>query len=349
MAIGTRGLLEDRVRKPLSNTAFFPGWLILGVTTLLFLAGLSVPQQYQWIPLIASVVLFGLPHGAVDHLALPRLYGDGLTLRWVIIVVGLYAVVGGAYTVLWFVAPAAAFVIFILITWFHWGQGELYPLRELAGGGHLRSRRIRWLTVLVRGAMPMAVPLVAFPAEYRRVAEYLISLYDPAAVESLSVFFSVQARMVVAALVGGLIIITFALGYQKAQTYDTLRPWLIDLAEILLLIAFFATVPPILAIGLYFCFWHAIRHIARLIALDRDARHALRTGAPWTAAWRFIRDATPLTVVSIVLLGGLYALTPGSVTTIPELVALYLVLIAVLTLPHVVVVSWMDRIQGLLP
>ena len=62
----------------------------------------------------------------------------------------------------------------------------------------------------------------------------------------------------------------------------------------------------------------------------------------------FARDAAPLTLAAVVSLAGLYLVVPGAGASPPALLALYLVLISALTLPHVVVVfSWMDARQGL--
>jgi hypothetical protein len=53
-----------------------------------------------------------------------------------------------------------------------------------------------------------------------------------------------------------------------------------------------------------------------------------------------------LTAVSLGLLGGLYLIVPVQPASGAETVGLYLVLISVLTLPHVLVVSYMDRVEG---
>ena len=55
----------------------------------------------------------------------------------------------------------------------------------------------------------------------------------------------------------------------------------------------------------------------------------------------------PLTAASLALLGGLALVVPNPPTTVPEWVGLYLVFIAVVTLPHVVVVTIMDREQSI--
>ena len=59
--------------------------------------------------------------------------------------------------------------------------------------------------------------------------------------------------------------------------------------------AFFAVVPPVLAVRLYVALWHAPRHIARLVLLD-----------PAPALSRFARDAAPLTGLALAVLAGLY-------------------------------------------
>jgi Brp/Blh family beta-carotene 15,15'-monooxygenase len=115
------------------------------------------------------------------------------------------------------------------------------------------------------------------------------------------------------------------------------------MGETMLLFGFFALVHPVLAVGLYFCVWHAARHIARLLLTDATARAALRNQRDGAAWRRFALQALPLTAGALLLLGGLHRVVPDPPSTVPEFVGLYLVLIAVLTLPHVLVVLWMDR------
>jgi hypothetical protein len=54
-----------------------------------------------------------------------------------------------------------------------------------------------------------------------------------------------------------------------------------------------------------------------------------------------------LTGAALVLLLGLYLVAPGAGIAPPAFLSLYLVILSVLTLPHVAVVSWMDLCQGL--
>lgn len=339
-AVGT-----TRARQVASSFSIRPGWVVLGVVGLLSLAVGSIPRTYQYAPLVVSVLVLGLPHGAVDHLVGPRQLGERLTGRWLALVGALYLVLGAAYGIVWFLQPVAAFVGFILLTWFHWGQGELYPLLEFVDASYIRAPGQRALTVLVRGGAPMLVPLVAFPGEYEFVATTLIGLFDAGAADSLAPLFEPRARLLVGGAYGVLVVSTLGLGYLRAGER---RPWLIDAGELGLLTAFFLAVPPILAVGVYFTCWHSLRHISRTVFLDGSSVRALERGRVAPVAGRFARDAAPMTAGALALLGGLFLVVPGSLAGTADLVALYLVLIAVLTLPHVAIVTWLDHAQGVL-
>ena len=339
--------VDPVIRERLIRLTVLPGWVVLAAATLAFTAGLSLPLEYQFVPLVASVVLFGLPHGAVDHLAPTRVRGLSPTVRSLATVGVLYGVVGGLYGLLWFVTPVAAFALFILVTWLHWGQGDVHSLVALLGVTHLVTRGQRILTALARGTLPMLVPLVFFPEQYRFVAETIVGLFGASTLGPVSAVFTPTGRLAVALLVGGLLVASLLVGVARAERVgDSRRGWYLDAAEVGLLVAFFATVPPLLAVGLYFTVWHALRHIGRLVAIDPRTRAALADGRYGATLARFARDSAPLTAASLVFLGALSVLVPATPAGLPELVSLYLVFIAALTLPHVLVVVWLDREQG---
>ena len=331
-------------RETLRPLAFVPGWVGVVVAVVPFLAGIKLSPVLQYAPLVGSALVLGLPHGAVDHLAVARTRGRRPDLRAVARVVALYVAVGGAYAVGWFLAPAAAFALFILVTWFHWGQGDLYALVALADADHLRSPVQRLSTVVVRGGLPMLVPLLAFPEWYRRVAVTLVGRFAPGTTAALSPAFRPDVRLGLGLAYGALVVLTLGLGYVRATDRG---PWRLDTVETAGLVAYFAVVPPVLAIGVYFCLWHSLRHIARLLLVDDAATAALRANESTAAFARFARDALPLTLVSLALLGGLALAVPNPPETVPEWVGLYLVFIAVVTFPHVVVVTIMDGEQGI--
>ena len=331
-------------RPAVGGAVVLPSRLIVLLLTVAFAAGLRVPGWVQYLPFAASLVLLGLPHGAVDHLVPSRLAGRTVDGRSVLAVVLLYLVLSGLCLALWFVAPATAFIVFICVTIFHWGAGDLHALLFFGPDGLDRtSLASRALLLLLRGGIPMLVPLLFFPDAYGSVAADAVALFGADAA-ALSWGFSPTLRLSVGAALAAL-----ALAFPLLATRDLVghRRVLLPVAlETLLLFAFFASVPPVLAVGLYFTLWHATRHIARLVLLDRAGLGDLGAGRPGLALARFARDAAPLTGLALAMLVGLYFAVPGSTEDPGSLLALYLVLVSALTLPHASLVAYMDLRQG---
>jgi len=347
----------ESARVALQQVSVLFGWAPALALVPVGIAGLQLPETYRYLPLVASAILFGMPHGAVDYVALPRARTGRVDLRGVAVVVLLYLLLGGAYLALWFLAPVPAAGLFVLVTWFHWGQGDLYVLRDLFGAVHVADRQQGALTVLVRGGLPMLVPLLGFPGRYRDV---LGTFVDPfgGSVEAWRLFDQ-GPRVVLGAVFAGVTLLTLARGYRHVRggapdesgldtrDGDARRGWRLDAAETVLLWGYFLLVPPLLAIGVYFCLWHSLRHIARVVLLDGTSVEALSRGQWLLPTGKFALEAAVPTALALGIVGALWAATPSTVSTLAGATGLYLVVIAVLTLPHTAVVVWLDREQGI--
>jgi Brp/Blh family beta-carotene 15,15'-monooxygenase len=340
--------------------------LVTGVVAAL--AG-DLPRAVRYGPLLLSVAAVGLPHGAVDHVAAARATGgqgsaggdnaartrpaagfDGRAALWV---ASVYAVGGGGYLLLWVAAPVAAAGLFLLLTWFHWGQGDLYHLLATGRGAHLDRPSRRALALAVRGGVPMVVPLLSFPDLYRRIVAALAGVFGAPAVPAWP--FGLRIRLVLGAGFAALTLAALAWGRIGAETADERAAWRADAGETSLLWGFFLLTPPVLAIGVYFALWHSLRHVRRLLALgtcgagpegptDPRAPESRIAALDRCALGNFAREALPNTVGALVLLAGVYAVTaPGGLLAVA---AGYLVVLAVLTFPHTLVVTWLDARQG---
>jgi Brp/Blh family beta-carotene 15,15'-monooxygenase len=328
--------VSDGCRAAFLKWVVLPSWLLLAALVFVFgfvrAYDVSVPPGYRYVPFLVSIVVFGLPHGAVDHLVPARLRDERPDLRSVGRVVVAYTVLVVVYAAVWFVVPAFGFAFFIALTLYHWGQGDLHASLAFLRT-NVDSRVGRAATLLARGSLPMLAPLVFFPGEYEEVADVVIGVFDPRGASSVAFAFEPPF---------GVAVLAFLFAACAATVYFSRSAF--EAGELLLLGVYFATVPPVLAIGFYFCFWHSTRHIARLVALDPVASEHVESGEATGAFVRFVRDATPLTVGALVVFGGLwYAASPP--LTLEGFFALYLVLLAALTLPHAGVVTLMDRAQ----
>lgn len=323
---------DARTPRVLERVLFEPTTAAFGAIAVLFavldVARIQVPYPVQVVPFAISVLVFGLPHGALDHLVPARLDSAISVRRSIATVVALYAVLGGATALLWGLDPVVGFVAFIAVTWFHWGQGDLWLDR--ARGHAVDSRADAVLTVLTRGALPMLLPLITHPLDYAGVFRATTRLIDPAAagadlLDAVPIRFAAAVLLVV--LIAAHALVRHRLGNPMGTT----------MAEVVVLVAFFSAVPPVLAVGVYFTFWHAVRHIVRLELLEPDGAAGLARGDLLRPFGRFLRDALPVTLCAIALLAVLaLSLRSAGLGT-------YLLLIAALTTPHTAVVAWMDR------
>jgi Brp/Blh family beta-carotene 15,15'-monooxygenase len=333
--------LDAATRRTL-RPALTVGWVGVTLAMLPGLLGIELSTTIRYAPLVASVVVVGLPHGAIDYVALPRAVSGRVTPRWLAVVGGLYLMLGAAYALAWFAWPAGAAVGFLALTWFHWGQGDLYALVELADADHLGSPVRNAATLAVRGGLPMLVPLLGHPETYAAVAETFARPFG-GRVDLLAVA-TPDVRLALGGAFAALTPLTLA-GTRRGATNR--GAWRLDTGETLLLWVFFLVTPPVFALGVYFCLWHSVRHVARAATVDSAARDALAAGDLGRPLWRFARDAAPLTGAALVLLAGLWVVVPNRPATLASGTGLYLAFVAILTLPHVAVVSWMDAAQGI--
>jgi Brp/Blh family beta-carotene 15,15'-monooxygenase len=354
------GVTAGSARAGLGRISLLVGWVPLLALVPVALFAPGIPPSYRYVPLVASVLFLGMPHGAVDYVALPRARTGRVDVPGAAAVGGLYLVLGSSYLLLWFLAPVLAATIFILLTWFHWGQGDLYALKRLFGTDHVDDRLGAVLTVVVRGGAPMLVPLVGFPDRYREVVATFVEPFG-GNTEAWWVF-ETGPRLALGGAFAAVTLFALVRGYPGTRSGDShngadttrlpidrgaVHGWALDAAETCLLWAYFLLVPPVLAVGVYFCLWHSVRHIARVVLLDDRNIDALARRQWVSVAKRFGLEAAAPTAFALLLVGALWVASPGSVKSLSNATGLYLVGIAVLTLPHTAIVVWLDRKQGI--
>ena len=307
----------------------WPAWTILLLT--LILARLFPAQcvRWQFVPFLLGMVFLGLPHGALDHLAPLRLLHRRLTLSYLVLFVLGYGALVGVYLVFWRVWPAGALAAFLLLSWLHWGQGDAYFLQVFGGQARPESAAGRLLTWAVRGGLPILLPVLAVPLVFTQVAGGILGWYGP----SGGWVLGGTLRVVGLTLFGVMLVTYLGRSWRRDR-----RAFGLDACETALLLAYFWLVPPILAVGVYFCVWHSARHVARLTLLD------LRPDEPLVRCLgRQAIEALPMTLGALALLAGLFVRHGRHSVSAGDFVYLYLSLIAALTFPHFLLVLWMDR------
>ncbi len=328
----------DRIRARVEKTVLWPSRIALLALVPFGPWSATWPPVVLAAPFALSLVLFGLPHGAVDPFVLSRRPLGRLSVS------AVYFAAALAVLALWAAAPVACAVAFLVLTAVHWGTCDLHTLLAFDGARHLTTRTQRAATAAVRGGLPMLVPLAAAPEAYRRVVGWMAGALGTgsAALGPAEALFRPDVRLALSAGFAALAIATLAVGWRRAGA-DGQRAWRVDAAETIGLAAFFALVEPLLAVGLYFCLWHAPRHLARLVAWSPpavarlDARRSVWAG--------FAVRALPGTLGALAMLAALWLWVGGS-ASVGTAIGVYLALIAAVTVPHAAVVAWMDRAEG---
>ena len=269
---------------------------------------------------LVAGLLLGLPHGAVDHLV------PGFRLGWRLrVLAGFaagYAALAAAGWLAFRAAPGAALLAFVAVSVWHFGSGET-AFADLRAG---RPVRRRVPAAVVVGALVLLVPLVRGAEATAAVVAAVVPGSDGRLPSGL------------AAVVLGVVLPATAV---LAGTLLGARRWL-DAAELGVLTALVLVVPPLAAFGVWFGCWHAVRHVARVGAEDPGNRADLVAGRLGRPLRRFAVQAALPTAAVLVVLALLWSTAGGW----RAFVAADVPVLAALTLPHVLVVGWLDRSES---
>ena len=265
---------------------------------------------------LVAGLLLGLPHGAVDHVLPEARLGRSLRRRAV--VVGVYAALAVLTYVSFRAAPGPGLAVFVAVSVWHFGTGET-AVADLRTGGPVRRRGV---AALVLGSVVLLVPLARPSPE----AAAVVAAVLPGHPEGQPLLPPGVVPVVVAAAV----FLGAALLVRRRR---------LEALELCVLLGVALLLPPPVALGLFFGAWHSVRHVARVLTEDSASASP---GRPAAALLRFLRSAAAPTAVAL----GALLLLQQLVDSGEGLTAALVPVLAALTVPHALVVTWLDRVQG---
>lgn len=284
--------------------------LTVAACSALAIFGLPFGLGVQIVVLLTGIVLVGFPHGAFDHLVARPILAPRLGRFWWVPFGLGYVGLAGIVCLAWVLAPLPTLVLFLAGSVVHFGLGDL-------DDAPIKGAVPRWAAVLVHGALPILLPIAFHSAEAAPVLAAIGGVSEPAmmAMRSVSIWL-------VPLWVGGL-----------AWMWRATRPPPANVMLTAITAVGFVTLPPLMAFGLYFGMVHSPRHLLRLAAWY-DPCH-LHRAARWAAG-----VIVPAGLVCALGIGGLVLTAPDA--SIGILVPIFR-LIAALTLPHMIVTTWLDH------
>ena len=269
--------------------------------------------------LAVIALAIGIPHGAIDHLiTIPRTSRSKFIAF--VTIYTLIAIIAALAIAKW---NLVGFQLVVLMSALHFGFGDSAFANESRAANEKRGYS---KLVLASYAIPAGFLPVVLPLTDKRTLDVLQEL-NPALINWAGNFTELlrNTTLVLALISIGLLIVTRNLDL----TLDLF---------LLLALSFFA--PPLVAFAVYFGFWHAIRHTARLVPKLPSAMQKVGSGKLLAS---FLAAVIPgLYAILGIFILGIFIVARGSTDISSDFLWVILVIIWALTVPHMATTAKFD-------
>ena len=268
---------------------------------------------------LTAVMVIGLPHGAFDG-AIAFFLGYGRSRARMTGFLVMYLFLAGLYALFWSMLPVFGLAAFLAMTVLHFGSGDIQHLAPVWTGR--AGQLLKTCQIIVHGGLVTIVLPYFHPDE---VMQLFIILAGPGAAMLMDAVYPALLVWLAAAAV----YLLAGLGGPAKRAYSMAA------AELAGLVLVIWTLPPLAGFALYFCVVHSRRHFAS-IWTTMQSRISRRL---------IIISGAVLTGLSWAMGAGLYfSQTLGGEFTADEaFVRTVFILLAALTVPHMVLVDTLYR------
>lgn len=281
-----------------------------------YLLGMEIPEWLILTLFALFVIITGIPHGAVDHIVAASVYGLQNNLYDKFKFYSIYLFIMMVLGIVWIYSPLTGFIAFIIISIYHFGQGDLsYLISEM-------KPLKRSLIYISRGMFLVALPILLH-------SEITIPIIEEAIQKEISQsFFLLEYATILSIVFLGLHFISLI--YIALHTNISIHKEFLLTGLLALL---FWTVHPLLSFGIYFGLWHSFNHFFEL----RD--HLKSNDQKYSTASLYLKTV-PFTLISFLGLGLLWFIQDAFGLE-NQMISLLFILISVLTLPHMILIDRM--------
>ena len=282
------------------------------------LTNFEITMKAQVVLAVIALAI-GIPHGAIDHLiTIPR--DSSKRFIGFIAIYTLIAIIAALAIAQW---NLVGFQLVVLMSALHFGFGDSAFANEsqAAAGKSGYSSLVLTSYAIPAGFLPVVLPLTD-----KRTLDVLQEL-NPALINWAGTFTELLRNSTLAIAVFSILLLIVTSKYSLA----------LDLV-LLLALSFFA--PPLIAFAVYFGFWHAIRHTARLVPKLPSAMQKVASGKPLPV---FFTAVIPgLYAILGIFILGIFFVARGTTDVSRDFLWVILVIIWALTVPHMATTAKFD-------
>ncbi len=299
---------------------------------LLIIAGLAATEwllpgyssRIAAFPLLLSLFVVGMPHGAVDLAVHQRLASTRGFIRSLRSFAG-YTFVLAVSLACFLAAPNLALLLFLVLSGLHFGFADA---RDLEKRVNATSKTTTTVAALVRGGLLVSLLFAFWPAAAGNVFAQVVELTGSSSdVWRSATIGTVAAGIVTLAVIGHAWLTVRRVVERQTQIA------LVEFLETVVLILAFWLLHPLFAIGAYVLFWHSWRHLRVLSALFDGSSSRRTLKQCFQSVVQLHVRSLPLLIPTIAVLGMIAVLRPDT-RTLDGLAALTIATFAVVTLPH---------------
>ncbi|GAA4825350.1 Brp/Blh family beta-carotene 15,15'-dioxygenase [Algivirga pacifica] len=269
----------------------------------------------EWVVFGIGMAVSGIPHGAMDEVLSKQRYqakGKNFHRRRFIT---YYWLKGSAFALIWWLAPTLAFLLFLLLSAYHFGQSQLYAYFP----------EKHWSAALSYIAWGTGLLLWLLLPSWDTIQNYLIGFLDRSVLQWIG--NNATFLLVIAGL-----LISLPLIERWINNTLTTGKVLMEIALAVLLLWSSYLMGGIVAFILYFCIWHAGKSIALFCRVRRLER-------PHYTLITFYKEVFWYATISLIGLIVLLVISTWVLFSNWHLLFLFFVMISVLTLPHAISVE----------
>ena len=262
-----------------------------------------------------GVILFGIPHGSLDHFIYHKERNEAMNMRSISKFLLFYLGFAVLYASLWLISVELSILLFIVISAYHFGEMDL---KALAIKTSLSSRILFSFYGLL-----FLVNYLLF--QFPNVESILLGFpdFEQSQIERLRLLYGYQEEVMIASLLIFIPILSIYLFQSKLLGLVQLETVL--QLVVLMLIVF--NLPILLGFGFYFNIWHAGLSMIEIKKF---------LGWQDKSYWFIYRKSWLTNGLSFLMIGLLFVVFKGN---LERLLAIFFMSIAILTAPHMKVIS----------